>query len=234
MRTPILGLCGALALCLSYGASPAPGAEIYTTALTITAEDLIAATEAGREVKALNEKMRSVAEGAKKVEPGSHAYNLLKQEFENLKRERDGAGENLRGLRGKELIFYGNRANADSYDFKQRFIRRWEKDPRVREAYGAGTLHVSYDKKGNQRVATTPPRPEDVDSYVAGPTPRGPQQGKTPVSGSGIVVVPTAGCRWEWADGSLLGFGGGQQYRVCQCNDARGKPYLGKDSQCPR
>lgn len=183
----------------------ATAAQIYTTGLTITAEDLIE-TEAGRKVKDLNEKMRSVGEASEKVEKGSHAYNLLKQEFDNLKRERDDVGKNLRGLRGKDLVFYGDRANADAYDFKRRFIDRWQQDSAIRDHFSGGPVHVSYNKDGQQRVATSPPRAEDVDSYVAevdtSSQPSGPA---TTSSDTGTTVMPDSLPMMEDPCATILG-----------------------------
>ena len=164
MRATVTGLVGLLMTLLV--PTVVSAAQIYTSSLTITKEDLIE-TDAGRKVKELNDEMRQWAEAADKLDKGTGPYNAIKEKFDELKRERDEVGKNLRGLRGKELVFYGDKANGDAYDFKRRFIARWQQDPAFREYYSGGMVHVSYDKSGQQRVQTTPPRPEDVDSYVA-------------------------------------------------------------------
>ncbi len=164
MRRYTIALMGVIAvLLMPLGAQ---AAQIYTTALTITAEDLIA-TDVGRQVKDFNDKMRRVEQAAQSLPKGSHAYNTLVQEFADLKRQRDDVGKNLRGLRGKELVFYGDRANAEAYDFKQRFISLWQQNQDLRQVFSSSMVHVSYDKSGQIRVDRVPPAPENVDSYVA-------------------------------------------------------------------
>ena len=193
MRATVIGLVGLLVLVTTPTTPQAT--QVYTSSLTITADDLIE-TEAGRKVKELNEEMRTWAEAADKLEKGTDPYNAIKQKFDELKRERDEVGKNLRGLRGKELVFYGDRANQDAYDFKRRFIRRWQEDAGFRDYYSGGMVHVSYNKSGQQRVQTTPPRLEDVDSYVADADtesqPAGPGT-TTPDYSNAIVVTPVPG-----------------------------------------
>jgi len=205
MRATVFGLVSVAMLMLA--SSVVPAAQIYTSSVTITAEDLIE-TEAGRKVKDLNDEMRRWAEAADKLEKGTDPYNLIKEKFDDLKRERDDVGKNLRGLRGKELVFYGDRANADAYDFKRRFIARWQQDEKVRDFYSGGMVHISYDKDGRQRVQTTPPRPEDVDSYVAeadtGSQPAGPGT-TTPDYSNAIVVTPMVPSGMEDPCGYIMG-----------------------------
>ena len=205
MRATVTGLVGLLMTLLV--PTVVSAAQIYTSSLTITKEDLIE-TDAGRKVKELNDEMRQWAEAADKLDKGTGPYNAIKEKFDELKRERDEVGKNLRGLRGKELVFYGDKANGDAYDFKRRFIARWQQDPAFREYYSGGMVHVSYDKSGQQRVQTTPPRPEDVDSYVAeadtDSQPAGPGT-TTPDYSNAIVVTPMVPSGLEDPCGYILG-----------------------------
>ena len=189
MRTTIPWRPGALAILFALTVAPVFAAQIYTTALTISAEDLIATPE-GRKVKELNKLMRESAAAAEKLKKGSRSYQILKRDFDDLKRRRDEIGEPLRGLRNKEIVFYGDRANTDAYSFKRQFIDKWRTDPRFRQANAGGSVHVSYDKTGRLRVAGTAPRAEDVDSYRPEPQQAQPRPSAPDQTGTVVVTTP--------------------------------------------
>ena len=96
-----------------FPSGPAPAQEMPVISTNITREDLIA-HPVGREVKELTDRMRKVAKAADNQEKGSDAYNLLKAGFEKRKKERDQAGEDIRGLRGFEIVLNGDRAINDA------------------------------------------------------------------------------------------------------------------------
>jgi hypothetical protein len=134
--------------------------------ITVITSDDISAMPQAKPVKDLNERMRKVAATAKKHEKDTDSYNLLQEGFENLKKERDRKGENLRGLKGLQLVLYGGPALKDLAQMKQLAMTAFFDDQEIRDAArSSGRLYGYYDKETRQPFIS-PDLPEG--SHVMG------------------------------------------------------------------
>jgi hypothetical protein len=156
--------------------------DMPTATTQITADDLIT-HPVGRKVKDLNERMREIGQNAEKFEKGSDSYNLLKAGFDKRKKERDKAGEDIRGLRGFEVTLYGDEAVGNPASVKQSVIDFYIRNPSQRHMQ---PFHVYFDKNGNGPIVTVaPPNPDDV----MGEKKKKVQPSGPPVKGGDIIVI---------------------------------------------
>jgi len=180
-------------------AAAAAASDIPTASLRIEGEDL-AAHPVGKQVKDYNERLQKISEDAQQYEPGSDSHKILKMGFEDLKREREKVGGDIRGLKGFQIELHGERAVGNPAGIKQAVIDYYIKNPDKRHMQ---PFHIHYNKDGKGPIiGFYPPNPDDIGKPESADTKSNPKW----VPGTIIVPENTPPVPKTDDCGSLMGF----------------------------